>query len=162
MKKNYVMFFGAAVVCMIADFAASQAHAYAVGSVAPEVPTPASLATTSSLSDSAAGGSSYNFGNSLQGLLSPFTGFINSLQLNNNTTANTNGVSFTWPTVNMTPVLESTFQNTLSQWFNEFDVWFYSVTGVQLSGILVAILNLFSWVLGLAQQAVNWLLGVFH
>ena len=69
---------------------------------------------------------------------------------------------FHWPTVNVTPVLANTFQNTLSQWFSEFDAWFYSVTGVQLSGIMLALLNLFSWVLGLAQQAVNWLLGVFH
>ena len=62
----------------------------------------------------------------------------------------------------MTPVLESTFQNSLSQWFGEFNNWFYGISGVQLSGILIVILNLFSWVLGLAQQVVNWLLGVFH
>jgi hypothetical protein len=73
-----------------------------------------------------------------------------------------NSASFTWPTVNLTPVLESTVQSTLSQWISEFDNWLYSVTGVQLSGILAAILGVFLWALRLAQQVVNWLLGLFH
>jgi hypothetical protein len=94
---------------------------------------------------------------------------MSSLKFNNNTTINSSGASsavsstgFSWPTVNMAPVFESTVQNTLSQWFSQFDNWVYSVTGVQLSGIMVAILGVFAWALGLAQQAVNWLLGLFH
>jgi hypothetical protein len=135
-----------------------QAHAYAVGSVPPNAGT-----------DTSAGGSSYDFGSSLQNLVSPFTGFVNNLKFNNNTTINSsgassavNGTSFTWPTVNMAPVLENTVQNTLSQWFSQFDNWLYGATGIQLSGIMVAILGVFSWALGLAQQAVTWLLGLFH
>ncbi len=161
------MFFGTAVVGMIAFFIffgaimpVSPAHAYAVGSVPTGVSAGASGGTA---------GSNYNIGTSFQNLISPFTGFINGLKLNNNMTINPNGVSsgmngtsFTWPTVNLTPVLESAVQNTLSQWFSQFDNWFYGVTGVQLSGIMVAILGVFSWALGLAQQAVNWLLSLFH
>jgi hypothetical protein len=162
--KNCVMFFGAAIVGVIAIFIffgaimpVPQAHAYAIGSVPPNI-TPG-----------AAAGGSYDFGSSLQNLVSPFTGFINSLKFNNKTTMNPskmstgmNGTSFTWPTVNLTPVIKSTVQNTLSQWIGEFDNWFHGVTGVQLSGIMVAILGAVSWVLGLAQQVMNWLLGLFH
>jgi hypothetical protein len=165
--KNCVMFFGAAIVGVIAIFIffgaimpAPQAHAYAVGSVPTNIGAGAG---------SSAGSGSYDFGRSFQNLISPFTGFVNSLKFNNNTTINVNGMNnainstgFSWPTVNLTPILESSVQNTLSQWVSQFDNWFYSVTGVQLSGILVAILGVFLWALGLAQQAVNWLLGLFH
>jgi hypothetical protein len=158
------MFFGTAIVSVIAIFIffgaimpVSHAHAYAIGSVPTNTGTGASA------------GGSYNIGSSLQNLISPFTGFINSLKFNNNTTINPsgmstgiNGTSFIWPTVNLTPVLESSVQNILSQWFSQFDNWFYGMTGVQLSGIMVAILGAFSWVLGLAQQVVNWLVGLFH
>jgi hypothetical protein len=170
MKKNCVMFFGAVVVgvFVVGIFAAPQARAYAIGSVSPEAPE-MPVAPTSSINTIGASGANYDFGNSLQSLISPFTGFINSLKFNNNTTMNSgnvstgiNGVSLSWPTVNLTPVLESTVQNTLSQWVSQFDNWFYGVTGVQLSGIMVAILGVFLWALGLAQQVVNWLLGLFH
>ncbi len=165
MQKNRVMFFETAIVGLIAVFlflgafggifAAPQARAYAVGS------TGSGGGITAGSTDLSGG--NYNIGNSFQNLISPFTGFINSLKLNNNTTVNTNGMpGATWPTVNMTPVLETSVQNILSQWIGQFDNWFYSVTGIQLNGILVALLNLFSWALGLAQQAVNWLLGLFH
>jgi hypothetical protein len=165
--KNCAMFFGAAIVGVIAIFIffgaimpVPQAYAYAVGSVPTNIGTGA---------DSSARGGSYDFGSSFQNLISPFTGFINNLKFNSGTTINVNGANnamtgagFSWPTVNVAPVLESTVQNTLSQWFSQFDNWFYGATGVQLSGIMVAILGVFSWALGLAQQVVNWLLGLFH
>ena len=163
MKKIHVKSFATAVSGVIAVFvfsivfAAPPARAYAVGSA----PTDIAPGVTT--------GGSYNFGTSLQNLISPFTGFVNSLKFNNNTTINVNdannmisGTGFSWPTVNFAPVLESTVQNILSQWVSQFDNWFYGVTGVQLSGIMVAILGVFLWVLGLAQQVVNWLLGLFH
>ncbi len=164
--KNRMMFFNSSIAAMVAVFifsiiffSAPQAHAYAVGSVPP----------TNTETGGTVGASSYNIGTSFQNLISPFTGFINNLKFNNNSPVNPsgmstgmNGTSFTWPTVNLTPVLESTVQNTLSQWLSQFDNWFYNVTGVQLSGILVTILGIFSWALGLAQQAVNWLLRLFH
>ena len=109
MEKNRVMFFGAAIVGVVAIFlfsavsfgavAAPRAHAYAVGSVAPEMPAPASVATTTgSAGGSSAGalgaGGGSDVGTSLQNLISPFTGFVSSLKLNNNTTANTPAISF--------------------------------------------------------------------
>jgi hypothetical protein len=153
-SKNCAMFFGTATIGVIAVFvfSASPAHAYAVGPATPST-----------------GSGSYDFGSSLQNLTSPFTEFVNSLNWNNSTTTNPsganggiNGTNFAWPTVNITPVLESNVQNVLSQWLSQFDDWFYRTTGVQLSGIIVATLSLFSWALGLAQQVVNWLLGLFH
>jgi len=165
MERNCVISFATAICGVVAVFlfsivvSAPQAHAYAVGSVPTNV-TPGATATA---------GASYDIGSSLQNLISPFTGFINSLKFNNNGTTNPSGMStgmnsasFTWPTINLTPVLVSSAQNILSQWLNEFDNWFYSMTGVQLSGIMVAILGVFLWALRLAQQAVNWLLGLFH
>lgn len=141
----------------LAAFTAPQAHAYAIGSVPPSVGTGASA------------GANYNVVSSLQNLISPFTGFINSLKFNTSTTINSGGVSseinsinFRWPTVNLTPVLASSAQNILSQWISQFDNWLYGATGVQFSGIMVAILGVLSWALGLAQQAVSWLLGLFH
>lgn len=163
MSKN-VMFFETAILGVIAVFlffgafggvfAAQQARAYVVGSTTTDITTnPAS----------GLGGGNYDVAGSLQNLISPFTGFINNLKWNNNTTVNTNGTAgATMPTFNMTPVLQNTFQTILSQWLNQFDNWFYSVTGVQLSGIMVALLSLFSWALGLAQQAVSWLQGLFR
>jgi len=169
MKKIGVKYFATAITTLIAvfifsiTFAAPQARAYAVGSTTTSI-TPGATGAGNS-----AAGTSYDFGSSLQNLISPFTGFVNSLKFNNNTTVSATGINnavsgtgFSWPTINLAPVLESTVQNTLSQWVSQFDNWFYGVTGVQLSGIMVAILGVFAWALGLAQQAVNWLLVLFH
>lgn len=148
MKKNVLMFFGATTISVVTVFifwAAPQVRAYAASPVS---------------SDTSSG--SYDIGNSFQNLFSSFTGFIKNLSWNNNTSINTAGTASTWPTVNLTPVVEGSVQNILSQWLSEFDNWFYRLTGVQLSGIFVVLLNLISWTLGLAQQVVNWLIGLFH
>jgi hypothetical protein len=153
-QKNRMMFFGGTIAALIAIFISSTlffatptAHAYAVGTV-PSNPTP-SVGT-------------YDVGNSFQNLISPFTGFVNNLKWNNNTTISSGGHAQTYPTVNLTPVVASGVQNILGQWASEFDNWFYGITGIQLSGILLVLLNAISWTLGLAQQVVNWLLGLFH
>lgn len=151
------MFFGAATVGVIAVFIFSiaffggvqKARAYAIGSL----PTDTGAGTASG---------SYDFGGSLQNLVSPFTGFIDSLKWNSNTTIDTHGESSAFPTVNLTPVVENGVQNILSQWGSEFDNWFYGVSGVHLSGIFYVLLNAIAWTLGLAQNVVNWLLGLFH
>ena len=149
------MFFGTEIVGTVTVFlfsgivTAPQAHAYAVD------PSAGTDITTG------VNNTNYDVGGSLQNLVSPFSAFINQLKWSD-TTGNANGTNFTLPTVNLTPVLQSTFENALSQWLNEFDTWFFSVTGVQLSGIVIALLSLFAWALGLAQQVVSWLLGLFH
>jgi phage-related protein len=159
-KRNRMMFFGGTILGVIVIFifsiilfGAPQARAYAIGSE----PAPASQAPTTN-----SGASSYDAGSSLQNLISPFTGFINDLKWNNNTTINTGSQAPALPTVNLTPVVAGTIQNILSQWLSEFNNWFYGLTGVELSGILLVLLNAISWTLNLAQQVVNWLLGLFH
>lgn len=153
-RKNYMMFFGSAAIAgtiavfiFFIIFAAPQAYAYAIGGT------------------SSAGISGYNFDNSLQNLISPFTNFMSNLAGGGNQSINVNGTNVALPKVNVnisTSATSASIQNLLSQWVSEFDNWFYSVTGVQLSGIMVALLNLLLWVLGLAQQVVNWLVGLFH
>lgn len=178
-SKNRMVFLGGTAIVgvvaiftffvMAAAFAAPQAHAYAVGSTPPSNgPMPVAPADysggagTGISGGSGAGAGSYNVDNSLQNLVSPFTNFMNSLKWNNNTTINTGGMTSGFPTINLTPTLEGGIQNTVSQWLSQFDNWFYSVTGVQLSGIFYVLLNAIAWTLGLAQRVVNWLLGLFH
>jgi hypothetical protein len=163
-KKNRMMFLGGTIVAAIAIFisfgifVAPQAHAYAIGSTSTSI-TPD---TGTNGGPSAGGGSGYNAGDSFQNLISPFTDFFSSLKFNNNTTINTGGPTSGFPTVNLTPVMSNGVQNLLSQWLSEFDNWFYSVSGVQLSGIFQVLLNAILWTLNLAQGVVNWLLGLFH
>jgi hypothetical protein len=151
MKKNVVMFFMAAVAGVIAVFLflapAPQAYAYAVG---------APVTSTS-------GGGQYDLNSSFQNLISPFTNFFQNLQWSNTTSINTNGTpGGNWPVVNFTPIVSGAIQGWLTTWFTEFDNWFYHLTGVQLSRIVFAILSVLSWVLKLAENVVNWLLGLFH
>ena len=153
-RKERMMFFDVAIIGIIAVFISSfiffgvsQAHAYAVGSVPPRSGIPSS---------------NYNFNNSLQTLISPFTGFFNSLKWNNNTTINPQGSTSALPAVNITPVALNVVQNSLSQWLGQFDTWFYGLTNIRLSGISYMVLSAISWTLGLATSVVNWLLGLFH
>lgn len=160
--KNRVMFFGGtAIVGVIAVFifavafaGAPHAHAYTISSEPP--------------ADTNAGTGSYDAGNSLQNLVSPFTNFFSNLKWDNNanntTTINPGGPMIpAYPTTsNLTPTLENGIQSVVSGWLSQFNSWFYSVTGVQLSGIFYVLLNAIAWTLGLAQQVVNWLLGLFH
>lgn len=158
-RKNYMRFFGSAAIAgtiavfiFFIIFAAPRANAYAIGG-------------SSTGGNGSAGISGYNFGNSLQNLISPFTNFMSNLAGGGNQSINVNGTNVALPKVNVnisTSATSASIQNLLSQWVSEFDNWFYSVTGVQLSGIMVALLNLLLWVLGLAQQVVNWLVGLFH
>jgi hypothetical protein len=148
--KDRMMFFGAAIVGVIAVFvvyspvAVLRARAYAVGT------TPA---------DTSTGG--YDFGSSLKNLVSPFTGFINNLKLNNNSINAGSEAIRSGPIINTNPAVSGA-QNILVQWLSQLDDWIYQKSGVRLSGIFLVLLNTISWTLGIAQQAVNWLLGLFH
>lgn len=148
-QKNRMMFFGPTIVTVVfavAFFAvpASQANAYAVGTVPP--------GTTNN----------YSPANSLENLFTPFTNFFQDLAGSNNTSINVGGGPTSYPTVNLGSDLTDGAQNFLSQWVAEFDNWVYAKTGIQLSGIFIVLLGAISWTLGLAQQVVNWLLGLFH
>ncbi|HUC01728.1 MAG TPA: hypothetical protein VMA75_02385 [Candidatus Paceibacterota bacterium] len=135
------------LVVFVAAFVAvpaPQVRAYAVG------PLPSS--TTNNYSPT----------NSLENLFAPFTNFVQNLAGSSHTTINVGGGSASYPTVNLAPDLTHGAQNFLSQWLGEFDNWVYAKTGVHLSGIFVVLLNAISWTLGLAQEVVRWLLGLFH
>ena len=146
-QKNRMKFFGGTIagvivifIFAIISFTPTHAYAYAIGS------------TT--------GG--YDIGASFQKLISPFTTFMSDLNFSSNTTINIHGESPTFPTVNLTPVVENGAQNILSRWGSEFNNWFYGLTGVYLSGIFQPLLSAISWALGLAKSVVDWLLGLFN
>ena len=163
--KNRMMFFGgtaivgvvgvfvfSAVVFVGAVFAAPQAHAYAIGS------EPISITPGATMNNG-----SYDFGSSLQNLISPFTKFIGNLKWNNSTMINVSGGTSVSSVGNdITSAVSSQGQNMLGQWLSQCNNWIYEKTGIQLSGIFYVLLNAIAWVLGLAQQVVNWLLGLFH
>lgn len=160
MKKNIPMFFTATTFALVAAFvsAAPQAAlAYAVGP------------TAGSTGSAGAPAANYDIGNSFQNLAAPFTGFLNSLKWSNATpipSLNMNGGTgggigtggFTMPSVSGSPQLQAL----LMGWLQQFDNWFYGISGVHVAPIVFVILNAIAWTLGLAQQAVNWLLGAFH
>lgn len=147
--KSFLFFLAAtAVAGPLFIFGATNAHAYAVSS------TGAPLGGQPQPSTSSGVNANYNFDGSFQNLVSPFKDFFNSLQWNNSATVNIVPASTAMPPIN----ISSSLQNTLSQPFVAFDNWFYGLTGVRLSGIVVVILNIISWALSAILGAVNWLL----
>ena len=46
--------------------------------------------------------------------------------------------------------------------FGWFDNWLYGIAGFHVSNFFTAILNIFSWVLGVVKGGVDWLLALFH
>jgi hypothetical protein len=144
MKKNVHVFFivGTASVAGVFIFfvgATPRAHAYEISSTA-------------------AVGGNYDVGGSLQNLISPFKGFINDLQWTNSTPIDLHLTSTPLPPLNIAGVLE----NIARQYLSQFNTWFAQSTGIQLSGIVLLVLNVISWTLHAAQDLVNWLLGLFH
>jgi len=168
MRKICATHFATATISVIAVF---------LFLAAAPVPQARAYAVANDGSSSGTVGSGYDIGSSFQGLISPFTGFINSLkwsnttslQLNNtpvnvniNSVIGVNNSSSGISTITITHISQTDVENTFSQWFGEFDNWFYGVTGIQLNGALTVVMNVFSWTFGLAWQGVNWLLGLVH
>jgi len=88
-------------------------------------------------------------------LTTPFEDFFNSL--GSLWTSNAGG---TVPSY-MAPTSSAFFTNTAQNAFQSFDNWLYGIAGFHISGLFVAILNIFSWILGILQNSVTWLLSVF-
>ena len=119
------LFFTAAILGVVAVFifaVAPQARAYAVGAVA----------TGTGNADS------YDFGNSFQTLISPFTKFMNDLNFSSNTTINIHGETSGFPVVNLTPVVESDVQGTVSRWLSRarMDAWIGAGGGELVTGTI--------------------------
>jgi hypothetical protein len=152
MAGKSFLFFSAAIITVGAFFilGTGKADAYAVTSTGHSIVGQASTLTGVN--------SNYNFDGSFQNLVSPFQSFFQSLKWNTSATTQIYPTSTVIPSLNISPSL----QNTLTQSFTDFDNWFYGLTGMRLSGIIVVILNIISWALGLILGVVNWLLGLFH
>ncbi len=143
MNRNASTSFTVVAISIFAIFifsfaSAPHAEAYAIGSDTP--------------------GNDYSVSTSFQNLLSPFDGFIEDLQGSNNVSISLPAASTTLPSLN----ISSGLKNILVGWLTEFDNWFYGLTGVRLSGIFFVLLNAILWCLHLAEDVVNWLLGLFH
>lgn len=135
------IFFSATIFVVIVAVATTTttANAYSVYA-GPQPSTPLSI-----------GG--FNFGN----LLAPFQNFINSI----NSVGNTS--SLTIPSIGPTSIpTNGMVASGVQSAFQWFDNWLYGIAGFHIGGLLVAILNVFSWLLGIVKGAVDWILGLIH
>lgn len=87
----------------------------------------------------------------LNDLWTPFQNFVNNIN-----SISTNSFTMSTPAVPSSGTLTTEAQNG----FQEFDAWLYGIMGFHISGLFVAILTIFSWILGWLQSGVNWLLGL--
>lgn len=95
--------------------------------------------------------SNFNFGN----LTAPFQNFIQSIG-NIGTQSKINVPPVNVPAMPQNGASANWFQNA----FQQFDAWLYGIAGFHISGLFVAILNIFSWLLGIVKGSVDWLLGI--
>lgn len=146
MKNSAFKIFSAVGIGLVAVFifSVARAGAYAI--------------PDGSASSAPSGVGGYSFGGSFESLISPFESFAKSLQWTNSTPVGLNITPTTLPTF----TIGSGVQNILGQWFAEFDDWVYRSTGVRLSAIVIVILNVILWTLHVAEDMVNWLLGLLH
>lgn len=104
-----------------------------------------------------AGGTTDGLGN----LFAPFQSFINSIN-----SVGTNAVQVSAPStpqsVPQNNAVTVGTENLLQNLFQQFDNWLYGIAGFHISGFFLAILNIFSWLLGVVKGAIDWLLGLLH
>jgi hypothetical protein len=138
----------AALACAVFVSAPADAHAYAVGGGT-------SAGTGTGATDT------NNVSQSLNSLSTPFENFVQSLDNMWNNPGGA-GSSAAGSTLYTPPSWTTQILTTGAQGAAEsFDNWLYGIFGFHISTFFVAILNIFSWILGVMQGAVNWLLGVF-
>jgi len=135
MNKNFLRFFVVAAVAGVALFPV--AYAYPIGGQ----PSPAS------------GSSSYDFGDSLTSLFTPFTNFIKSIEESNKTTIDIHQIS-NMPAPN--------YNLDIGGYFVQFDDWVYAKTGFRPSEMFVVALKVLLWVINIVKVVIDWLLGVLH
>ncbi len=117
-----------------------------------ELPAPAVLTATGSAQN-------YDFSTSFGNLISPFENFFNSMKGNNAVplTLNLGGGN---ASSGITVAIN--VQQYINQYSNELDAWSYEHTGVHIQWVLSIIVNIFYWIFGLANSAVQWIAGLFH
>lgn len=135
MRHHPALIAGITAVISIGIVAVGTAHAYPIASGAPGG-IPGSLPS-----------------GSLNDIFAPFGNFIKNI----------NSVSITVPPVGVPPIPQnSTITDDIRNAFQQFDAWLYGIAGFHISGLLTAILNIFSWLLGILKDGIDWLLGVIH
>lgn len=92
-------------------------------------------------------------GASWQSLSAPFLDFTRSLQSVNGTNLN-----FSIPTTTV-PDFSDTATQAAHGAFEQFDGWLAGIIGFHINQILVVFLQLMSWILGLVEGTVNWMLS---
>ncbi len=119
-----------------------EAHAYAVGPVAP-----------SANNSGAPIGQGYDFTNSFQNLVSSFTSFFNNIKSTNSTLSISGNSAGTSNGVPQGVTVTVDWQSYLSR----FDTWFYGATGVNIGGLTNFVINFFAWLFGMLQGVVAWI-----
>jgi len=99
-----------------------------------------------------------------QGIVTPFEGFIKSVNgIGSLGRLPTYQVPASGPPASSIMPQQGSF---IAQWvrnaFQSFDNWLYGILGFHISGLLTAVLNIFSWLLGIVKGAVDWFLGAIH
>jgi len=122
----------ATALSVVAFFIVAQsAHAYAIPS-GPQGPQ-----------------TSFDFSQSFENLLTPFSNFVNSME-----GAGQSVAPIALPSV-------SPIKATTSVAFQGFDDWVYAHAGFRPSAVLYLFLSIFSWILGTLKKVVDWLLSLF-
>lgn len=102
----------------------------------------------------------YSFGNSFGNLTSPFQNFFNSMKGGNahipvNMNIGGNNVS-------STIIIGINVQQYIHQYVQQFDAWFYGLTGVHIEWLINLIIGIFYWIFHVADSIVRWIAGLFH
>ena len=143
MSRRFIIFAAALIATSIAlGSTALTANAYPVNGTPPT----ATLPFIPSINN-------FNFGN----LTAPFENFIQSID-NIGTQGEINVPPVNVPSMPQNGIVTNWLQSA----FQQFDAWLYGIAGFHISGLFVAILNILSWILGIAKNIVDWLLGVIH
>ena len=160
MNKLFSTFFAVAVsgatmiALAIVIISPLRADAYAVGGSSAPLPVLNSGISSGSGSSGTIG--SYDFGSSFQNLVSPFTNFFNSMQSsggNSGTGVVSVGGGSAAPGV--------TISVDTQPYINQFDAWFYNITGVHIEGFTNFVIHFFGWLFGVLGGIIIWIAGLF-
>ncbi len=97
-------------------------------------------------------------GGGLDSLIAPFESFIKSIT----SIGSVKGPFLTPINVPSMPTGNSMITTGIEAAFQSFDNWLYGVVGFHIGGIFLAVLGVFSWVLGTVKSAVDWLLRLLR
>lgn len=139
MRKIAFILLGTSLAAVFIFSAKGEAHAYSVNSGTPAEP---------------AAQSSFNFNI----LTAPFEGFIKSIRSVGSAPVPAAGPQFNPPAVPQGNFFASTVQSA----FGQFDNWLYGIIGFHISSLFFAVLNIFSWILGVVKGGVDWLRGLLN